>query len=243
MGVIKPSMEGRNYPIWSMLMNYNLFTLDKTLAEDYDPGLRISIINSCWISVESFTKECLYEYILRFYDDMIIPDEYKLKRSCIQKIKNFFKKKEELELEEFKEGLGLKQKFADEAFGSSWYPVLKICNEIELPIEKTIGKWDFLQNLYRLRNGLTHGRTIKMFTSNIENVKDGVAKEYLKSIRYLNGKKIIDMKKLIETKHIGHLLNPKVSNYIVNETIDTFDEIANVFDKTSVAAQWMRLRT
>ncbi|MCB0703631.1 MAG: hypothetical protein KDC55_13065, partial [Ignavibacteriae bacterium] len=74
MGVIKPTLEGRTYSIWGMLMNYALFSINQKLNIHYDPGFRIAIINSCWISIESFTKECLYWHIMTNYDNMLLPN-------------------------------------------------------------------------------------------------------------------------------------------------------------------------
>jgi len=242
MAVIKPSLSGKTYSIWKMLMNYLLFSMDKNLAEDFDPGFRISLINSCWICIESFTKECLYWYIMSNYDKMEIPDEFKYKKGCSSNIQGIGKSKDDIEMVKFNEELRLKEEFAMKAKSSSWYPVLEICNEINMPIEKTISQWEFLQNLYRLRNGLTHGQTIKILKSNFDHLKDEVSKEYIKSIRYLNGKKVVDMKLLIEKQNILDLLNQDVTNFIIDETAKSFDNIAEVFEGSYVSAQWKNMR-
>lgn len=100
----------------------------------------------------------------------------------------------------------------------------------------------FLQNLYRLRNGLTHGQTIKILQSNSSQIKDEISREYVKSINYLNGKKIIDKNLLIKDQNISDLLNQDVTNFIIDETAKSFDDIANVFKGSYISAQWKRMR-
>lgn len=242
MGVIKPTKEGRTYSIWTMLMNYMLFSMDKQLDKDFDPGFRISIINSCWIAIEPFTKECLYWHIMSDYNDMPVPDEFKFKKGCAATLKSIGKNKEELELKQFHEELILKELFANKAKNSTWYPAIKLCTEIDKPIEKKISQWEFLQNLYRLRNGLTHGQTIKILKSNFATINDEISKDYIKSIRYLNGKKIVNIDLLIENQNIADLLNTKVTNFLINETAKSFDDISNVFQGNYIASQWKSIR-
>lgn len=242
MGVIKPTKSGRTYSIWKLLMNFVIFSSDKILKEDFDPGLRISMINSCWISIESFMKECLYWQIMSEYGNMSIPKRYKYREGCLQKMKSIFKSKEELEMLKFQVELKLKDDFANEALRSSWYPALKICNELNLKIEKNIPQWAFLQNLYRLRNGLTHGQTIKILKANFDHINDEVSKEYIKALRYLNGKKIINLKRLIEHQDIRDFLNQELTDFVIDETAKAFDEIAEVFEKSYTSAQWKQMR-
>ena len=242
MGVIKPTLEGRTYSIWGMLMNYALLSINQKLNIHYDPGFRIAIINSCWISIESFTKECLYWHIMTNYDNMLLPNEFKYSKGVIEIIKSIFRTKEENEMMQFDQESNLKERFANKAKDSAWYPVLEICNLINMPIEKSISQWDFLQNLYRLRNGLTHGQTIKILQSNSSQIKDEISREYVKSINYLNGKKIIDKNLLIKDQNISDLLNQDVTNFIIDETAKSFDDIANVFKGSYISAQWKRMR-
>lgn len=238
MSEIIPIKEGQNYPLWSILMNFSLYSMNNILPDEYDIGLRVSIINNSWIAVESFTKECLYEFIMRYYDNMEVIEEYKYSKGCITNIIECTKSKDEIEWVEYQEKLKLKEAFANHIKTLSWYPLLKICNSINLPIENKISQWEFLKNLYRLRNGLTHGQGFKILKSNFDSIEDEVSKEYFKSINYLNGKKVIDKGKLINTQNINHLINKKLSDFVINETAKAFDDISNIFEKTSNAQRW-----
>lgn len=225
-----------------MLMNYSLFSMGNTLPKEHEHGFRISVINSCWIAIESFLKECMYELIMREYNTLNIPVEFQYKVGCIGRIKSIFKSKLELKTQKQIAELGLKEKFANNVKSSSWYPALNYAAEIQRPIEKSIGQWEFLVNLYRFRNSFTHGQPIKILRSNFDSVKDEVSKEYIKSIRYLNGKGVINLDKLIQTQDIDLLLNGYTTDFIINETSKALDEIAKLFDTTMTANQWIIMR-
>ena len=242
MGTIKPSSQGRTYPIWKMLMNYSLLSMEREFSEDIDPGFRISIINSCWISVESFTKDCLYWHILSNYDEMEVPVEYQYKRGCARHLASMVRSQDVNEIDQLQEKVRLREEFANKAKASSWYPVLKICEQIDRPIDKRISQWEFLKNLYRLRNGLTHGQPIKILKSNVEDLKDEISQEYVKSINYLHGKRIIDMKLLIKGQNISDLLNKTTTDFILTETANCLDAIAQVFIDSHISKQWKEMR-
>lgn len=242
MGVINPSAQGKLYPIWQLLMNFSLFSMTNELDEDLDPGLRVSIIISCWISLESITKECLNEHIMTSYPHMEVPKRFKPNKGLLKMICDFFRKKSKVELEDLNLELTSKEKFATEANSQSWYKLLSLCNEIKIPIENNINNWDFAQNLYRLRNGLTHGKTIKIMKSNVKYLKDDISKDYIKSINYFNGKKIIDKNLIIKNQNIRDFLNHKLTDFIIIETANTIDNIVDKFPKTYVSQQWKAIR-
>lgn len=237
MGIIKPTKEGKTYSLWQILMNFSIFSMENELDEAMDLGLRISIVNNSWISIESFIKDCLYEYIMRFYNDISFPNtsnkDYVL--SLVNSTKTDFKLSENTDFHD----LELKEIFSSIVKKQSWYPLLTICNDLQLPIEKKISQWEFLQNLYRLRNGITHGQGFRIMKSNFEHFEDEISEEYIKSIRYLNGKKVINISKIIETQDINEIVNKKLSDFIVTETAKAFDDLSKVFEKTTIAQRWI----
>jgi len=242
MGIIKPMISGKSYSIWILMLNYCLYSMENKLKSDYDPGFRVSIINSCWIALESFLRECLFETVMRDYDRISLPNKFKLKQNYFQYLKNYFIEKEKIELINFKMKLQKKQEFADHVKSLSWYDLLKVCDQINFPIEKKIKSWEFTQNLYRLRNGLTHGQEIKIGKSNTNDIDDYLSKEYIKSLRYLNNKKIIDLNKLFENQDINNLLNQVTTNFIINETCKSLDDVSAIFNNTYTAAQYRTMR-
>ena len=242
MGIIQPSSQGRSYSMWKILLNFSLVSMGKELDEDTDPGFRVAIVISCWISIESILRECLIELIQTSYDELPIPHEFKYKESIFCKFKNLFKNKDDIIMKKFNLELELKEKYVNKIKSYSWYELLKTCNILHRNIDNTIPSWDFLINLYRLRNGLTHGQSIKIMRSNVSFLKDEISDGYIKSINYLNGKGIIDKNLIIRNQDIKDLLNERLSDFVINNTAIGIDDITSKFKDTFITGQWTDMR-
>ncbi|MBK8295890.1 MAG: hypothetical protein IPK91_01075 [Saprospiraceae bacterium] len=242
MGVIQPSSQGKSYSMWKILLNFSLVSMGKELDEDTDPGFRAAIIISCWISIESILRECLFELIQTSYNEIPIPPEFKYKKSIIRTFRNFFKNKNAISMEKFNKELELKEMYVNKIKSSSWYELLKTSNTLQRNIENAINSWEFLVNLYRLRNGLTHGQSIKIMKSNVSFLKDEISDGYIRSINYLNGKGIINKAIIIKNQDIKDLLNEQLSDFVINNTAVAIDDITSKFANTYITKQWKDMR-
>lgn len=242
MGIITPSSQGRSYSMWKILLNFSLVSMGKELDEDTDPGFRAAIIISCWISIESILRECLIELIQTSYNEIPVPQEFKYKKSIIRQFKNLFENKNTVTMQKFNKELELKEMYVNKIKSYSWFDLLKTCNTLQINIENDINSWEFLVNLYRLRNGLTHGQSIKIMKSNVDFLKDEISDGYIKSINYLNGKRIIDKALIINSQDIKDLLNEKLTDFVINNTALAIDDITSKFGNTYITKQWIDMR-
>lgn len=242
MGVIKSSMEGKIYNVWQLKMNYLLYAVKEKLVEEYDPGFRISIIISCWMAIESFLRDCVCEYIMRYYHDIDVPEEFQYKASCSDKMK--LAGISEQKIAEFKAitELGLKEKFANKARNSEWSTLLDICDQLDKPIEKHKPEWEFLKNLNNLRNGFAHGLSLSILQSNVTHLDDEISEKYKGAIRYLDKEKVVSLQKLISSQNISELLNSNTTKFFFDKTVEVFDYISDVFSSSYSAVRWQRMR-
>jgi len=239
---MNPSWQGKSYSIWTLAANYLNFPLGNTVNSLMEPGLRMTSIITSWSMIESFVRECLTEQILRRYDEIEKPEEWKYKLTCWQRIKNLFKNKLKVREEREIIELHLKTKFANYISNdrdASWNLLTKVSKQIGYDLEQIPNSnWSFMKNLYHLRNGLVHGKGIKILQSNSNNLKDDISKHYVKSINFLNNKNVISKSRLISTKNIDELLNKNTTDYIIQESYALMDEIKKVYHNTFTANQW-----
>lgn len=239
---IEPSMSGKEYSIWRLLLNYHTYVFNTVHPKDFDPGFRINLINSCWFAIESFLKMSMSETVMKDYDKLSIPTEFKYQPTCLEWIKNLFKSKEAKDMIRFNKELDLKEKLNQKIISNSWGKNLELSTELGRPIEKKIKSWEFAINLYRLRNGLVHGQSFKFMKSHTSHHDDEVTKHYRKSLKYLNTKKVIDLQKIIDTQDITLLLNRDLSYFISVESANVIDDINQVYNNTFQSYMWSQMR-
>lgn len=243
---IHPSLQGKSYKIWQISMNYLHFPLEEMIdnKNEGEPGFRLTTINCCWSAIESFFRECLNELILVNYHKLNLPDEYKFKQSFFKEVELLYKTEEKKELYKFDKELELKGKLSDFVSTQAWGKIINISGTLGFPLKENVKNetWAFINNLYKLRNGFMHGQNFKILLSNIEEIPDFITKHYIKALKYLNGKGIISLDKLISKQNISDLLNKKTTDFVIMSTINAFDEIAEIFKVTSEANQWKKMR-
>ena len=146
--------------------------------------------------------------------------------------------REEKELIELK----LKTKFANYVANdrdASWNLLKKVSKQIGYDLEDMPNdNWSYMKNLYHLRNGLAHGKDIKILKSGTSNLEDDISKHYVKSINYLNTKKVISKTRLIATQDINEILNKDTTDFVIQESYNLMDEIKKIFHDTFTANQW-----
>lgn len=237
-----PSWQGKSYSIWKLAANYLNHPLYHTEDELIEPGLRMMTVIASWSMIESFVRECLHEQILRRYNEIPKPEKWKFRFTCWQKFKNLFRNKLKVK-EEFQMGeLRQKTKFADYVINdrkASWEFLKNTSKVIGYDIQNIPNdNWSFLNNLYHLRNGLAHGKDIKILQSNFDSLKDDISKHYVKSINYLNNKNVINKSTLITTQNINELLNKNTTDFIISESYKLMTEIKKIYNNTFTANQW-----
>lgn len=242
---IQPSAQGKYYELWNLNAMYLLYPLNNTLGVPYERGFRANTIVNCWGTIESFTRCALHNYALRNFKDLDLDESWKVKYSCIELIQRLFKGKETKDYQDFVRNDELHQQYLHRIEEAAWKDLKFISKEVGLKLSATSidhDCWEFLKHLYSLRNGFMHGVTIKIIQSNSPHLQDEITNKYFKAIKYLDKSKVINQANLIATQSIDLILNKKVTDYIINKTIDCLDCLSTLYDNTFPSRDWKMMR-
>lgn len=241
---MKPQLEGVKISVWKIHANYLLYPLTTDINPKFESGFRVNAILSSWACIESFIRSCIYQMIATKYDEFDIPNLSDRKKSWYKSTK--FKILWFLKNDNQKWDYNLQRK-TDILNGLSkmGYSKLIILSQAlnknlksELPNET----WSFMENLYKLRNALMHGQNLTIQKSNSPHMKNHINSEYNKALRYLNGKGVIDYDNLFTSFNEADIFNRKATDFIINQTIETLDGLASIFESTMDSGSWIESR-